>query len=115
MPEYIGVRHVGWGVKDPVALASFYRDVLGMTIVTELPADSHMGTTVFMSRHPEQAAEHHDLVFFSNPAFAHTAFEVGSLAELLASYREVKEKGVPIKFTFNHGFWLSFYIDDPEG
>jgi len=114
MPNFIGLRHVGWGVKDPAALAAFYRDVVGMTVVTELPADSHMGATVFMARHPDEH-EHHDLVFFSNPAFAHTAFEVASLAELLTSHREVKDKGVPIKFTFNHGFWLSFYFDDPEG
>jgi catechol-2,3-dioxygenase len=114
MAEFIGVRHVGWGVKDPVALAAFYRDVLGMTVVTELPAASHMGSTVFLSRHPE-AGEHHDLVFFSRPEYAHTAFEVATLGELLASYREVKDKGVPITFTFNHGVWLSFYIDDPEG
>ncbi len=114
MVDFIGIRHVGFGVKDPAALAAFYRDVLGMKVITELPADSHMGATEFLARHPDEL-EHHDLVLFSNPSFAHTAFEIGSLGELLASHRDVKEKGVPIKFTFNHGFWLSFYIDDPEG
>ncbi|MBV9689317.1 MAG: VOC family protein [Ktedonobacteraceae bacterium] len=114
MPNFIGVRHVGWGVKDPVALAAFYRDVMGMTVVAETPAASFMGATVFISRHPE-GEEHHDLVFFSNPMFAHTAFRVSSLAELLSSYREIKERGIPITFTFNHGVALSFYFDDPEG
>ena len=114
MPNFIGLRHVGWGVKDPAALAAFYRDVLGMTVVTEFPAGTPpLGATVFLARHPDQH-EHHDLVFFSNEVFAHTAFEVASLGELLASYREVKEK-VPIDFTFNHGFWLSFYFTDPDG
>ena len=113
MFNFIGVRHVGWGVKDLATMTAFYRDMLGMTITTELPADSHMGATAFLARHPDDH-EHHDLVFFSNPAFAHTAFEVASLGELLTSYREVKEKGVPIDATFNHGFWVSFYIVDPE-
>jgi catechol-2,3-dioxygenase len=113
MSSFIGVRHVGWGVKDPVALASFYRNVLGMMVVAETPADSPMGTTVFLNRHPE-GEEHHDLVFFSNPMFAHTAFRVSSLAELLRLYRQVKER-VPIKNTFNHGVQFSFYFDDPEG
>ena len=113
MPNFIGLRHVGWGDKDPVALAAFYRDVMGMTVVRQTPADSPIGTTVFLSRHPE-GDEDHDLVFFSNPMFAHTAFEVASLAELLKSYREVKER-VPIKNTFNHGVQFSFYFDDPEG
>jgi catechol 2,3-dioxygenase len=114
MPNFIGVRHVGWGVKDPVALAAFYRDVMGMTVVRQTPADSPIGTTVFLSRHPE-GDEDHDLVFFPNQMFAHTAFEVASLGELKTSYREVKERGVPIKMTMNHGVALSFYFDDPEG
>jgi catechol 2,3-dioxygenase len=114
MPNFIGVRHVGWGVKDPVALAAFYREVMGMTVVAETPAVSPMGVTVFLSRHPE-GEEHHDLVFFSNPTFAHTAFEVASLVELLTSYQQVKERGIRITFTFNHGVAFSFYFDDPEG
>ena len=37
-----------------------------------------------LARHPDQH-EHHDLVLFSNEVFAHTAFEVASLEELLTS------------------------------
>ena len=114
MSNFIGLRHVGWGVKDPVALAAFYREVMGMTVVAQTPADSPMGVTVFLSRHPEEE-EHPDLVFFSNPMYAHTAFRVASLAELLTFYRQMKERGVPIKRAYNHGLALSFYFDDPEG
>jgi catechol-2,3-dioxygenase len=110
----LGLRHVGWGVKDPAALAKFYRIVMGMMVVAETPADSPMGVTVFLNRHPE-GEEHHDLVFFSNPMFAHTAFRIASLGDLLRSYRQVKERGIPIKQTFNHGVQLSFYFEDPEG
>jgi catechol 2,3-dioxygenase len=114
MSNFIGVRHVGWGVKDPVALAAFYREMMGMTVVRQTPADSPIGTTVFLSRHPGDE-EDHDLVFFPNPMFAHTAFRVASLAELRTFYREMKERGVPIKMTMNHGLALSLYFEDPEG
>jgi catechol-2,3-dioxygenase len=114
MSEFTGVRHVGWGVKDPVALTKFYQDVMGMTVVAQTPANSPMGVTVFLSRHPEVEG-HHDLVLFSNPMFAHTAFRVEDLGEFLKFYHEVRARGVPIKFTFNHGVGFSFYFDDPEG
>jgi len=115
MSNFEGVRHVGFGSKDPVVLAKFYQDVMGMTIVAQSPANSPIGTTVFLARHPEVEG-HHDLVLFSNPMFAHTAFRVEDLNEFLAFYHEVKDRGVPpIKFTFNHGVWFSFYFDDPEG
>jgi catechol 2,3-dioxygenase-like lactoylglutathione lyase family enzyme len=113
MPNLVGTRHVGIAAKDPAALVPFYRDVLGMTLVRQTPADSPIGTTVFLSRHPE-GEEDHDLVIFPNPVFAHIAFEVATLAELKAAYHAVKER-VPIKFAFNHALALSFYFDDPEG
>jgi catechol 2,3-dioxygenase-like lactoylglutathione lyase family enzyme len=109
-----GVRHVGMSAKDPIAMSKFYQDVMGMTVVAQTPSNSPMGTTVFLSLHPEVEG-HHDIVLFSNPVFAHTAFRVEDLDEFLAFYHDVKEKGVNIKFTFNHGVWFSFYIDDPEG
>jgi catechol 2,3-dioxygenase-like lactoylglutathione lyase family enzyme len=112
-PNFIGTRHVGLAAKDPVSLVPFYRDVLGMTLVRQTPPDSPIGTTIFLSRHPE-GEEDHDLVIFPDPMFNHIAFEVSSLSELKRSYEEVKEK-VPIKFVFNHGMALSFYFDDPEG
>ena len=113
MPDFVGMRHVGLAAKDPAALVPFYRDVLGMTLVRQTPPDSPIGTTVFLSRHPE-GEEDHDLVIFPDPMYAHVAFEVASLTELKASFREVKER-VPIKFALNHGVTLSFYFDDPEG
>jgi catechol-2,3-dioxygenase len=87
---------------------------MGMTVVAQTPANSPMGTTIFLSIHPEVEG-HHDIVLFSNPMFAHTAFRAENLDEFLRFYQESKAKGVNIKFTFNHGVWFSFYIDDPEG
>ncbi|MBV9020504.1 MAG: VOC family protein, partial [Ktedonobacteraceae bacterium] len=113
MSNFIGVRHVGLAAKDPGALAAFYRDVMGMTVVGESPANSPFGATLFLSSHPEE--ENHDIVFFGNPAFAHTAFKMASLGELLTFYRQIKQRGLPIKMALNHGSSLAFYFDDPEG
>jgi len=109
----MGVRHVGLIAKNPAALAAFYRDIMGMTVVGESPVGSPAGASLFLSAHPEE--EDHEIVFFDTPAFAHTAFKVASLGELLTAYRQVKERGLPIKMALNHGCSLAFYFDDPEG
>ena len=113
MSSFIGVRHVGLAAKNPAALATFYREVMGMTVRGESGADSPFGATVFLSAHPDE--ENHEIVFFGNPALAHTAFRVASLQELLTFYRRIKEQKVPIRYAFNHLASLSFYFEDPEG
>lgn len=114
MANFIGVRHEGLAAKDPAALAAFYRDVMGMSVVRQTPADTPIGASVFLTCHPE-GEEDHDLVFFANPVMAHTAFEVASLGELKTAHREISERGVTITHALNHGVSLSFYFDDPEG
>ena len=114
MPSFIGVRHVGLAAKNPAVLAEFYRNVMGMTVVGESPVGSPFwGASVFLGAHHEE--EDHEMVFFDNPAAAHTAFRVASLGDLQTFYREVKGQGVSIKVTLNHGSSLAFYFDDPEG
>src|SRR5262245_60899298 len=110
-PQVIGVRHAGLSARDPDALAEFYRDVLGLQrVATDTAA---LGVTAFLSSHPAEVPA--DVVFFANPALQHTAFEVGSLADLRAFYEHVTSRGVPIKMALNHGVSLSFYFEDPEG
>ncbi len=113
MVKITGVYHVGMVAKDPAALAAFYRDVLGMTVTGGSDAASPFGTSAFLSSRPDD--ENHEIAFFTEPMFKHTALKVASLADLRAAYHEIKERGIPIKFTFNHGCSLAFYFDDPEG
>lgn len=113
MEKITGFYHVGMVANDPVALAEFYRDVLGMTITGGSSADEPFGVTAFLSSRPEE--EDHELAIFANPMFRHFAFKVGSLADLRALHRQMTERGIPIKMTMNHGCSLAFYIDDPEG
>ena len=95
MSDFIGLRHIGLPAKNLAKMAEFYRDVLGMTITRENSADAPYGASVFLARHPDE--EDHDLVFFENPALAHTAFRVSSLRDLKAWYRQIKERGLPVE------------------
>jgi catechol 2,3-dioxygenase len=111
IPRLIGVRHVGLSAQNPIGLADFYHDVLGLGIV---PTDTAaLGPTAFLSSHPEQGSV--DLVFFANPVLQHIAFEVSSLADLRAFHQRIIDRGLPIKMVLNHGVSLSFYFADPEG
>ena len=110
----LGVSHVGIAAKDPAKLAAFYQDVLGLRATGGSGAEhSEFGASAFLSGRPNE--ENHEVVFFADPKFAHTAFRVGSLAELREHHRQVVERGIPIKMSLNHGCSLAFYFDDPEG
>jgi catechol-2,3-dioxygenase len=101
--------------QDPSASGEFYRDLLNMQIVGGSgPEDpDHLGATAFLCSRPDE--ESHEIALFANPVLAHVAFKVSSLAELRSLHTRVVERGIPIKFAFNHGVSLSFYFDDPDG
>jgi catechol-2,3-dioxygenase len=108
-----GIHHVGLCAKDPAASAEFYRDVLGMQIVGGSAPDHPFGATAFLSSRPGE--ESHEIALFANPALAHVAFKVSSLAELRSFYVRVVERNIPIKFLANHGVSFAFYFGDPDG
>jgi catechol-2,3-dioxygenase len=108
-----GIGHVGLGATNPASSAEFYRDVLGMEIVGGSTPDHPLGATAFLSSRPDE--ESHEIALFPDPAFAHVAFKVSSLAELRSFHARVVEKNIPIKFAFNHGVSFAFYFDDPDG
>ena len=116
-PERIG--HAVIKVRDLDRSRKFYTEVLGMQImkdVSEIRA-------VFLANH---GRDHHELALFEigseaeapNPkavGLAHIAFRLGSQEELEAAYHELKDKGVPVHFTVNHGITRSVYFEDPDG
>jgi len=108
-----GIYHIGIHADDPAQLALFYRDVLDMQIIGGSPADDPFGVSAFLSNQPDQ--ESHHLAIFQEKQFAHTAFKVGTLADLREFYRRGGERGLPIKMALNHGVSLAFYFDDPAG
>ena len=108
-----GIHHVGLRAKNPAASAEFYRDILGMEIVGGSDPDHPIGATAFLSSRPDE--ESHEIALFANPAFAHVAFKVSSLADLRALYARVVERNIPIKLLADHGVSFAFYFDDPDG
>src|SRR5690349_1588295 len=90
-----GVHHVGLHASDPAASAEFYRDVLGMQIVGGSSPGNPIGATAFLSSRPDE--ESHEIALFANPAFAHVAFKVSSLAELRSVHARLVERNIPIK------------------
>ena len=112
-PQNTCIGHVGLRATNPATSAEFYRDVLGMEIVGGSGPDHPLGATAFLCGRPDE--ESHEIVLLANPAHAHVAFKVSSLAELRSFYARVVEKKIPIKFVFNHRVSFSFYFDDPDG
>jgi len=108
-----GVHHVGLHVKDPAASAEFFRDIFGMQLMGGTGSDHPIGATAFLSSRPDQ--EHHEIALFANPVYAHTAFKVSSLDELRAMYERVVARGIPIRFTANHGCSFAIYFGDLDG
>ena len=74
--------------------------------------DHPLGATAFLSRRPVEA---HEIALVANPAHAHVAFKVSSLAEFRSFHARVLEKNIPIKFVFNHRESFAFYFEDPDG
>jgi quercetin dioxygenase-like cupin family protein/catechol 2,3-dioxygenase-like lactoylglutathione lyase family enzyme len=108
-----GVHHVGLYASNPAVSAAFYKDVLGMEIIGGSSPDHPFGATAFLSSRPDE--ESHEIALFANPAFAHVAFKVSSLAELRSVHARILERKIPIKFAADHGVSFAFYFNDPDG
>jgi catechol 2,3-dioxygenase len=113
------IAHVVLKVRDLERSKTFYTEVLGMDVMSEMPVPP----ILFLANNRR---DHHEIALLevgrqapSPPANAvglvHVAFRLRSEEELRAAYKELKEKGVPISFTVNHGITKSVYFFDPDG
>ena len=113
MPKVTGLGHVGLFVQDPATMVDFYESFLGMQVTDRGENDR----IVFLSARPEQ--EHHELALLKAPDIKsevqQISFTVGSLADLRAFYRQIKERGYPVDRVVNHGIAFGCYFRDPEG
>jgi catechol-2,3-dioxygenase len=83
-----------------------------MEIVGGSAVDNPFGPTAFLSSRPGE--ESHEIALFANPAFAHIAFKVSSLAELRSLHARVVARNIKIKFAANHRVSFAFYFADPD-
>jgi len=117
----VAFSHMGFYVRDIVAMEDFYSRVLGFTVTDR----GNLGPVqlVFLSRNPE---EHHQVVLASGrpegPGFNlinQISFRVEGIAALRYFYealqREQAQGRVSELVGVTHGNALSLYVRDPEG
>lgn len=113
------IAHVVLKVRDLERSKQFYTDVLGMDVMKESP---EIGM-VFLANNRR---DHHEVALLqigpqaeapraNEIGMLHVAFRLRNEDELRAAYKELKEKGIPISFTVNHGITKSVYFRDPDG
>ena len=116
-PERIG--HVVIKVSDMARSRAFYTEVLGMEVMNDTPEAG----LLFLAN---DRRDHHELALIEVGAdapkpdgralgLAHIAFRIETPEKLEEAYKELKERGVPISFTVNHGITDSVYFFDPDG
>ncbi|MFI9271410.1 VOC family protein [Kitasatospora sp. NPDC052896] len=117
------VNHVVLSVSDLDASVHFYRDTLGLRVVTELPGTEHWPAMVFL-RSPLASTNHHDLALIANadapadgvrrPGLFHVAFELGTIDELERAQQRLTAAGT-FGTALDQGMHLSVYGTDPDG
>jgi catechol 2,3-dioxygenase len=117
MPKINKLSHVVFFVSDVERSKVFYRDILGMELISDRPED---GPSAFLSF----GTQHHDIALFQAPPGAtrgelglfHAAFQVdGGDEELRAIRQHVIDAGVEIERQQFHGITKSVYFRDPDG
>ena len=109
--------HLVLKVRDARASRDFYTRALGLKVAHE---NLDHGA-VFLSF----GTQHHELALFQlatgeapdakQPGLHHTAWQLGSFAELQAAYRELQELGIAVESTIEHNVSRSVYFRDPDG
>jgi catechol-2,3-dioxygenase len=117
MPQTRSLGHIVLKVRDAQKSKEFYTRALGLEVAYE---DREHGA-VFLS----YGVKHHDLALFqlatgeapaaSQPGLHHTAWQVGSFAELQAAHRELGALGIAVESTIEHNVSRSIYFFDPDG
>jgi catechol 2,3-dioxygenase len=117
MPRINKVAHVVLAVTDVERSKAFYRDVLGMELVSDRP---NQGPSAFLSF----GTQHHDIALFQSPVGAergalglvHIALQVdGGKTELKEMVERLQVSGVEMTSPVTHGITNSVYFSDPDG
>ena len=116
MPQIRKLGHVVLFVRDPMASADWYSDLLGMDVVVRderIPA-------AFLSL----GRRDHDLAFFRVPDdrdlghhdVEHVSFEIdGGIDDWKRFHQVLVDKGVQILGAVDHGIAFGVYFLDPDG
>ena len=116
-----GLNHAVLYVRDAVASARFYCDVVGFEVVAEMPG----GRAIFLKGNGSE--NHHDLGLFaiggeagptsagrSTVGMYHLAWEVDSIDSLAEAAERLQAAGAMVGAS-DHGVSKSLYAHDPDG
>jgi catechol 2,3-dioxygenase-like lactoylglutathione lyase family enzyme len=109
------IAHVVFRSADPGRLVEWYCRVLGAQVVLRHPMiifvtwDHSQDRIAFVPLRPGKDATRGAI------GVDHVAFEMDSLAALVATYRRLDADGIRPVRCFNHGVATSMYYRDPDG
>lgn len=98
-------------------MVDWYGKVLGAEVVHQFPGGAWLTND----------GANHRIVMLSSPQMSddlekpvhtemhHSAFEYGSVDDLLTAYARLKAEGIEPHAAFNHSMTTSFYYADPDG
>lgn len=102
-------------VSDKAKSIDWYSKVLGMEVVHENPMiafmtydDEHHRMALVQVGDEEQMSK-------NAPGVDHVAYTLGSLGDLLSTYKRLKGEGIEPAWPINHGLTTSIYYEDPDG
>ena len=112
------IAHIVLKVRNLEESKKFYTETLGMQVMKHVPEIK----AVFLSFN---GRDHHEIALFeigpkaeaaktSQTGMLHFAMRLRTEEDLVAAYKELKEKNVPVSFTVNHGVSKSIYFRDPD-
>ncbi len=109
------IAHYVLRASDLQQSIDWYGAVLGMQVVHRNPQicfltydDEHHRMALVQTPVTEAAPK-------GSPGLDHVAFTLGSLEELLATYKRLKAKDILPVWPINHGLTTSLYYEDPDG
>lgn len=114
--------HVVLKVRDLERSTRFYSDLLGLQVMGGESFENGLSIR-FLSAN---ARDHHEIALIqvgpdapdaaqAAVGLAHVAFRMPDQQALQDAYRHLKDSGVPIHFTVNHGICNGVYMADPDG
>jgi catechol 2,3-dioxygenase len=98
-------------------MIDFYKALIGVEVIHQYPmgawmsndeANHRIALLAFPNLSDDPAKDQHT-------GLHHSAFEYGSIDELLETYLRVKEAGIVPAICLDHGMTTSFYYPDPDG
>jgi catechol 2,3-dioxygenase len=111
-PLHVG--GVGLLVRDLERVTAFYRDVIGLTVLSRDTQGARLGidgiTLVELEHRPDAPPDDG-----RSAGLYHTAFLMPTRPDLARWVQHVARHRVPITGASDHGVSEAFYLDDPEG